>query len=124
MRIEELLEGKQFNELDFIKTKDDSGEKEIDYDLADDLIFFMNNNDEVYRKHVYQIISKCINSKKNNEEIKPAEFIKCVKECYKLYLEEYPIRELPDKLDKKTLKEICEKFHEEVFKHIEDGKYK
>ena len=124
MRIKELLEGKNFNDLDFVKTKNDSGEKELDFDLADDLIFYMNNDDDVYRKHVHPVIAKCVNGKKDNMEINPSAFANAVKECYNSYLEEYPIRELPDSLDNKTLKEICEKFHEEVHKHIENGKYK
>lgn len=123
MRIIELLEGKKFNESDFVKIKNDSGEKELDYDLVDDMIFFMNNNDDIYRKHVYPIISRCIKSN-NDQEIKISEFSPMVKECYKTYLKEYPIKELPNTLDKKTLKSICEKFHEEVFTHIKDGKYK
>lgn len=124
MRIIELLEGKKFNDLDFVKTKNDSGEKELDFDLADDLIFYMNNDDKAYRKYVHPIISKCVKGKDKNEEVKPSEFANAVKECYNSYLKEYPIRELPDSLDNKQLKEICEKFHEEVHKHIEDGKYK
>lgn len=124
MRIIELLENKKFNESDFVKVVDDTGKKELNYDLPDDLIFFMNNNDEAYRRHFYPAISKCIDRKELNKKTKPIFFEKAIKECFKMYAKEYPIRELPDTLDENVLSEICEKIHEEVCQHINDGKYK
>ena len=58
MRINELLEAKKFDDSDFVK--DTEGNREIDYDLTEDLVFFMNNDDEVYRRHLYPSISKCL----------------------------------------------------------------
>lgn len=123
MRITELLEGKHhFDDSKFIKKTND-GDTELDYDLAEDLIFFMHNNDDAHRLHVHKIITKCINALKNKKNIKQSIFKPAIEACYEMYLKEYPIRELPDTLDKKLCNEICEKMHEEVCQHINDGRY-
>ena len=122
MRIIELLEGKHFDESHYVKKTND-GETELDYDLPDDLIFFMHNDDTAHRLHVDHIIKKCINALKNKKKIDKSIFKPAINTCYKLYLKEYPIRELPDTLDKKLSNEICEKIYDEVCQHINDGKY-
>jgi hypothetical protein len=122
MRIQELLEGKKFDDLDFV-TKE-NGKRSINFDLVEDLIHFMNQDDDVYRRHTYPAIANCLDkmsgkSKPNTKVFEPA-----VKESYKLYTRKYPIRELPDEIDSKMCEQVCSKIHEEVLKHISDGKYK
>lgn len=122
MRINELLEAKKFNDLDFVKKTE--GNREIDYDLTEDLVFFMNNDDDTYRRHVYPSITKCLNNIKHKKDIAPSIFQDAVKESYKNYIEKFPIRELPESIDDKQLREVCEKMIEEVKSHHDDGKYK
>jgi oligoendopeptidase F len=122
MRIKELLEGKHFNDLDFVK-KNPTG-NEIDFDLVEDLTFFMNNDDETYRRHVYPSIAKCIAQSKGNKKIDPNIFKNAALEGYKKYVTEFPIRELPDTLDRKMCEKVCEKLHDNFRKHFSDGKYK
>ena len=122
MRINELLEGKDVKELEFVK-KDLDGTK-IDFDLVEDLTFFMNHDDDMYRRHVYPLITKCIRRIKAKEKIDPMMFKPAVKECYKQYMEEYPIKELPETLEDKTCKAVCKKMLEDFKKHHNDGKYK
>jgi hypothetical protein len=122
MRIQELLEGKKFDDLDFV-TKE-NGKRSINFDLVEDLIHFMNQDDDVYRRHTYPAIANCLDkmsgkSKPNTKVFEPA-----VKESYKIYTRKYPIRELPDEIDSKMCEQVCSKIHEEVLKHISDGKYK
>jgi len=122
MRIQELLEGKKFDDLDFVTKVD--GKRSIKFDLAEDLIHFMNQDDDVYRRHTYPAIANCLDkmsgkSKPNGKIFEPA-----VKESYKIYTRKYPIRELPTEIDSKMCEQICSKIHEEVLKHINDGKYK
>jgi hypothetical protein len=122
MRIQELLEGKKFDDLDFV-TKE-NGKRSINFDLAEDLIHFMNQDDDVYRRHTYPAIANCLDkisgkSKPNTKMFEPA-----VKESYKIYTRKYPIRELPDEIDSKMCEQVCSKFQEEVLKHNSDGKYK
>lgn len=122
MRITELLEGKNFKDIDFVK-KTQKG-NEIDFDLVEDLAFFMHNDDDTYRRHVYPSIAKCLEYTKQKKKTSPVMFKTAALESYKNYLKEYPIRELPDSLDSKMCKEICEKLHNEFKEHHNDGKYK
>jgi hypothetical protein len=122
MRITELLEGQHFNDLDWIKN---DGDKNVpDFDLAEDLVYFMNNDDDTYRRHLYPKISLCIArigaKKKTHSDI----FKDAVIEGYKNYIRKFPISKLPDSIDEKTCTEACERMHEEVCQHISDGKYK
>ena len=124
MRITELLEGRNFPDLNgFVKVVDDDGNKELDYDLPDDLMYFMHNNDEAYRKHMFPAIVKCIKIIKRNKKPAASIFDKVVSECYNMYLKEFPIRELSENLDEENHKKICEKIRDEVYQHIKDGKY-
>jgi hypothetical protein len=122
MRINELLEGKIFNDLDFIKTNGDK--TDIDYDLCEDLMHFMHNDDNVYRRHLYPVIAKCLNHVKHKSNPKADYFKSAVDECYQQYIKKFPIRQLPTTLDEKTLKEVCDKLCEEFKEHHEEGKYK
>ena len=119
MRIRELLEAKDFNDLDFVKK--DGDKSSIDYDLVEDLVFFMNNDDNVYRRHVYPAVVKCTNSIKSNQSTTPIIFKRAVLDSYKAYAKEYPIRELPSDIDQDTCEEVCSKMHEEVCKHVEES---
>jgi hypothetical protein len=121
MRIYELLEGKYFKDLDFVKSGKDG--RELDYNLPDDFIHFMNNDDDVYRRHVYPAISRCVDMVKTSQNPTPAVFKLAVIRSYPSYIKQFPIRELPDTLDEKMCREICQKFHEQVCKHVEEGNY-
>mgnify|MGYP003349497560 CR=1 FL=1 len=118
MRINDLFEHK----IDgFVEYK--NGEPELKFDLAEDLTYFMNNDDESYRRHLYPVIALCLKKSKNNDSFSPAIFKKATMECYKNYLKQFPIRELPEELDDKLTKAVCERLHEEFQSHLRDDKY-
>jgi hypothetical protein len=122
MRITELLESKQLEEMEWVRKE---GDKSIpDFDIADDLVFFMNNDDDTYRRHVYPKIHHCLENMKAKRKTSPSMFADAVKESYKNYIKKFPIREMPNELDEEMIKETCHKMHEEVCQHIQDGKYK
>lgn len=122
MRISDLFESSQFKEDDFVKTV---GEKrEIDYDLAEDLIHYMQNDDDCYRRHLYPSIMKCSDRIELKQPTRPGIFADAIKECYKSYIKKFPIRELPDELSEQVVDEACKKIHEEICQDIKDGKYK
>jgi len=122
MRINELLENKHFKEDDFVQK---SGEgRELNFDLAEDLIHFMNQDDDVYRRHTYPAIANCMDKLESKRDPSINIFKPAVENSYKLYVKKFPIRELPDSLDEEMCKQICEKIHEDVIQHINDGKYK
>jgi len=122
MRIRELLEGKKFNDLDFV-TKDEDGER-INYDLVEDLTYFMNNDDDTYRRHVFPSIIKCVDSLKSKKDTSPDFFESAVEKSYKEYCKKFPIRHLSNSLEEEMFEEICKKLHDDVCKDYEDGKYK
>lgn len=123
MRIRELFESKVFKSDEFVIHKD-GGKREINFDLAEDLMHFMNHDDNVYRRHLYPSIARCIDIRSRKNKPSPNIFKSAVKEGYKKYLGEFPIGELPDELDEETCADICEKMCEEVCKDIAEGKYK
>jgi hypothetical protein len=122
MRIRELLEGKKFNDLDFVKK--DGDKTDIDYDLTEDLVFYMNNDDDVYRRVVYPSVVTCTDRLENNRKTTPSIFTNAVKESYKQYLKKFPMRQLPLDIDEEVCKEACEKMHEEICQHHSDSNLK
>lgn len=124
MRIRELLESKDYKDLDAMFKPEGDEDDGIGYDLLEDLTFFMNNDDDAYRRHLYPALVKCIHLVNSKQKTNPSLFHEAVKESYKEYLKKFPKRELPDELDEKMFKEACEKLHEEIRDHITDGKYK
>lgn len=118
MRIKDLFENTEFKFKDFVENN------EINYDLAEDLVFFMNHNDDTYRRHTYPAITKCLEGIKKKKKTSPGVFKDAALESYKSYCEEFPIRELPSSLDDKVLTEVCKLIHDEVCQHASEGKYK
>lgn len=122
MRIKELLEGTRFKHDDFVEQDGDN--RKLAYDLVEDLAFFMHNNDDIYRRHLYPEIVKCLKITKANGKVSPSIFANAATESYKAYIKEYPVSHLPDELDEKTCNKVCEKLHDEFKTHHEEGKYK
>lgn len=122
MRIRELLENKFFKDLDFVKSTENG--RELDFDLVEDLTHFMNHDDDVYRRHVYPSIANCLDRANSKRSINPEIFKPAVVSSYKLYVKKFPIRELPESLDDKTVTSVCKKMQEDFKQHLADGKYK
>ena len=122
MRIKELLENKEFNDLDFVKN--DGKSEELDYDLVEDLIHYMNEDDDIYRRHLYPVVSDCIQKMDSNRKTNASIFKNAVSECYKSYVTKFPIRQLKDDIEDDILREACKRIYEETCKHYEEGKYK
>lgn len=118
MRINDLFKHNQSQFEDFIE------DNKINYDLADDLAFFMNHDDDTYRRHTYPAIVKCLEGIKNKKKTNPTIFKAAALEGYKNYCTQYPIRELPNNLDEKMINEVCKLMHEEVCADHAEGKYK
>jgi hypothetical protein len=125
MRIRELLENnnRHFDDAKFV-SKAENGEHKIDYDLVEDLTFFMHDDDDTYRRHVFPSVAKCLDRLEAKKTISPNIFAGAVKESYKNYIKKFPIRELPDDLDEQLFAEVCDKLHEDFKKHHAEGKYK
>lgn len=122
MRIFELFENKFFNDKDFVNISENG--RELNYDLVEDLVYFMNNNDDVYRRHLYPSIAQVLERINKNKSVNSSIFKDAVNKAYEAYCHRYPIRELPTSLDEETCKDVCKKIHEELKQHVADGKYK
>jgi hypothetical protein len=101
MRINELVENIDVD-LHFNNKKQEG----TGFDIADDLLFYMQNNDNVYRRHVYPQIIKhkaAMKGGKANHKL----FGSAALEAYKAYTEEFPIRKLPADLPKDVQEKVC-----------------
>jgi hypothetical protein len=122
MRIQDLLEG-IFKDEDFVSHNQEGG-RELNYDLVEDLGYFMHNDDHAYRRFTFPVIHRFLGLHKKKITPKPSIFGQAVDECYNLYLKQFPIRELPDTIDKESREKLCNKLHEEILEHIASDKYK
>lgn len=118
MRIVELFENNNFDETEYVNHAKD----EIDYDLAEDLVFFMNNDDDNYRRSVYPAVVKCLEAIKKKKSVNPSVFKHAALECYQSYQQKFPIRSLPTDLDEDLCNEVCEKMYDEVCKAASEKK--
>lgn len=95
--------------------------KKIDFDIADDVVFFINNDNAFYRKHAFPEITKftslCKKGKPSIEFFKPL-----AKSAYTAYLSKYPHDLLPPELPIDVCHEICNKLFKQEFKHIKGKK--
>ena len=93
--------------------------EKLDFDLVDDLMFFMKASPAFYRKHFYPTIEK-FHSRCKNNQVPDASFFKpLVSSAYKVYVNKYNLNELDDELPVDMLKEICLKL-----KHAELQSFK
>ncbi len=122
MRIRELLENKNIKDLEFVRKEGDN--TVLDFDLIEDVTFFLNNDDNIYRKFVFPAVQKCVEGNKKRLKTSPNIFKQAALEGYKAYLKKFPIRELPTELDEELCNEICGKMHEDICNDISKGSYK
>ena len=117
MKIRELFES--FSPTD----KEGDLTEKAEYDICEDLVFFMNNDDEFYRRHYYPHLINCKNAIKRGHDIKAEAFRSVVKKAYECYLEEFNEEILPESLSEQDFSSICEKIKEEEVKNIKNKMY-
>lgn len=118
MRIQDLFENIDFDETPFLNKEEGT----IDYDLAEDLAFFMNNDDDVYRRTVYPAVAQCIEAFEKKKSVRPSVFKQAALESFRAYAAKYPIRTLPEELDDDICNEVCEKMYKEVQESLTEKK--
>lgn len=109
MRIDELFNPEQY--------------KKEDFDIKDDLIFYMNNQPEFYRKQYYPTMCKFKECYDKDISINPRAFGKLVERAYNLYLKEFPVKGLNETLDKDIFEEVCAEIHKMELENIKQGHY-
>ncbi len=125
MRIRELFENvnSAFDENKFI-SKNQKGTYEPNFDLVEDLVYYMNEDDEMYRRHLYPVLAKAVHGLSKKKDINCSIFEQAVEECYKSYTRKFPIRYIPDELDQGLREQACSKLFDNLKKDFEEGKYK
>ncbi len=88
--------------------------KKLDFDLADDLIFYMYNDQEFYRTRFYPAEVKFKSLSKAGNTPGPNSFKNIVKDAYSKYHDKYKVKELEKTLPDETLSQICNKLHAKV----------
>ena len=109
MRIDELFNPEQFNKEDF--------------DVKEDLIFYMNNQPEFYRKHYYPAMCQFREYYEKDIKISPRAFGKLVERAYKMYISEFPLQGLNETLDKDIFEEVCSEIHKIELENVKAGHY-
>jgi hypothetical protein len=92
----------------------------LDFDLHDDLVFFMNNDPEFYRKEYYPFLNKFKHHCAAGRTVTPKAFVQVVKKAYESYRNKFPLPELDEQLEMNELEEICEKLQTQENKNYDD----
>lgn len=97
--------------------------KKIPFDLGDDLLFFMRNDDDFYRRNYYPHVVKCMSHVKKGHDLTSQVFSPMVRHAYECYTKKFPVRELPEMLEDDVCEEVCNKIRTEEIKNIKDDIY-
>lgn len=108
---------------ELLPNRNEKNKKELGYDLMDDLMFFMNNDPDFYRKRYYPSMLKFEQFCKAGKTVSPRGFESLVKEAYGLYRDKFPVEGLEPSLDSEVCEKLCRQIHEQETKNCEEGMY-
>lgn len=94
-----------------------------EYDLHDDLQFFMNNDPDFYKKHYYPTVLKMKLCRDRGDDFNPINLSSLVHEAYELYKKKFPVKNLESKLKNEDLEKVCSKIYETEITNIKLGHY-
>lgn len=109
MRIDELVNVEKFNA--------------DEYDIKDDLIFFMNNDSDFYRRHYYPCIIKMKLHHDRGQEIDSEKLRPVIKHAYSVYKEKFPVKNLDKDLEKPDIDDMCAKILETELENFSQHQY-
>ena len=102
---------------------DANNAKSEDFDLKDDLIFYMNNQPDFYRKHYFPTMLKFKKCYDKGQNVSPRAFKGLVEKAYNMYTAEFPVQGLAEKIDKDIFEKVCSEIHSTELENIKDGQY-
>jgi hypothetical protein len=117
MKIRELFEN--FSP----KLKEEDKEEQSTFDICEDLIYYMHNNDDFYRRHYYPHLIKCKNAIKKGQRVTAESFAPVVKHAYECYIAEFNDMLLPESLEQEDFSKVCEKIKEDEVENIKKKMY-
>lgn len=130
MKIQEMFNNAKLEKdfgldhIGFNKSPDEKSDDEFTFDLNEDLMYFMHNNDDFYRKHFYPVLNVCKKQFDRGQNFTHRIFKPTVLKAYSMYKHEFPVRELRDELDHERVEEICKSIYETELKNMREGLYK
>lgn len=98
--------------------------KDVDYDLHDDLIYFMNADPEFYRQSYYPVQTNFQKHCSAGKSINPMAFKNVIQKAYESYKKKFPLPQLEEQLSEDQVKDICEKIHSQEIEAYENEKKK
>lgn len=104
--------------------KSSEEDDEYSFDLVEDLIYYMHNNDDFYRKKFFPVLNLCKKQFDQDKSFTHRIFKPVVTKAYGMYKNEFPLRELRDELNEEMIEQICKKIHESEMKNMREGSYK
>jgi hypothetical protein len=98
--------------------------KREDFDLADDLIFFMRNDPQFYRGEYHPFLQKFNRHCDAGRSIKSNAFIPIVKKAFEHYQNTFPVEGMEEQLSAQDLEEVCDKLQGEETNFYHENKKK
>lgn len=96
--------------------------QEVDYDLDDDLIYYINADPDFYRQNYFPLQSAFHRHCNNGKQVSPLAFKKVIIKAYENYKRKFPLPQLEEKLSEDKIKDICEKLHSQEISAFENIK--
>jgi hypothetical protein len=96
--------------------------KKLDFDLADDVVFFVNNDNTFYRKYAFPFITKFVAAYRKGKKPSISFFKPLSDTAYNAYKERYPDDRLPDTIPDSLCHEICNKLYSQEYAHLKQKK--
>jgi len=101
---------------------DDSAFKP-DFDVKDDLKFFMHNDPDFYRGDYYPFIINFKHGISNGKKYSPRVFKDLVQNAYECYKDKFNVPNLPTELDDQLVEELCDELFNNEQKNFDEGHY-
>ncbi len=98
--------------------------KREDFDLTDDLIFFMRNDPKFYRQEYHPFLQKFHRHCDADRRVSTKAFVPIVTKAFESYKDSFPVEGLEEKLSEENLQDVCEKLQAEETQFYHDEKNK
>jgi hypothetical protein len=125
MKITELFNNpkKSIDQIMGFDKDHDIESDEFKFDLGEDLIYFMNHNDDFYRRNLFPVLKVCKNKFDKGHGFSHRVFKPIVMKAYEAYKKEFPIKELEECLEEEKCENIARQIYETELGNMKDGKY-
>lgn len=101
----------------------DSHKKELGYDLKDDLICFMQNDPDFYRKSYFPVMHHFKEYIDAGKLVHSRAFESLVKKAYEQYNNKFKVEGLEPELENSMCEEVCAELHRIETDNVKNGHY-